>query len=188
MKDIIGAIAAALAIVGLVPYIIDVLKKKTKPHLFTWIVWSIATTVVFIGQWISGGGAGSWTTGVTGILTIIITILAFKFGTKNVTFSDKIFFSSSLSAIVLWAVTREPTISVILVTATDMFAFFPTIRKSALEPEAETLFTYSLNILRHGLSIIALQRYNIVTVLFPAVLVIMNAILSAVIFIRRRKS
>lgn len=59
MKEIIGLMAVFLSIIGATPYILDTLHKKTKPHIFTWLTWSIVTLLVFLGQWIKGGGAGS---------------------------------------------------------------------------------------------------------------------------------
>jgi len=181
MKELIGIIAVILTFVGLLPYILDIFKGKTKPHIFTWIIWSVATTVVFFGQWVSGGGAGSWTTGATGVITIFITILAFKYGSKDITTLDKIFFIGSLFAIVPWIITNDPLISVILLTIIDVCAFIPTIRKSIKNPEEETFFTYALNIVRHSLSVIALQNYSITTFLFPSALIVMNIILTIVI-------
>src|SRR5258706_12346347 len=115
MKEILGLIAVGISIIGIIPYIFDTLHKKTKPHIFTWLTWSIITILAFLGQLVKGGGAGSWSTGVTGLLAIVVTILAFKNGTKNITKSDKLLFIGALLAIIPWYVTKDPTLSVIIV-------------------------------------------------------------------------
>ncbi len=58
--------------------------------------------------------------------------------------------------------------------------FIPTIRKTINSPESETFATYSLNIFRHSLSLVALGQYNLATVLYPAYLLIMNVIITTV--------
>jgi hypothetical protein len=187
MKEVLGLIAVLLTLTGHFPYITDILKGKTKPHLFTWIVWSIVTLLAFLGQWQKGGGAGAWATGVTGIITALITLLAIKNGSRDITRIDKICFTVALISIIPWYITHDPTISVVIVTFIDVFAILPTIRKTLRDPGSETLFTYALNVLRHTLSVIALERYNLATYLYPATLIVLNAGMTLIILLSRKK-
>ncbi len=182
MKETLGLITIILSIVGHVPYIIDTVRGKTKPHIFTWIIWSIITLLAFLGQWTKGGGAGSWGTGITGLMAICITIFALKKGTKDITLSDKIFFIGALLAIIPWYLTKDPTLSIIIAAAIDVSAFIPTIRKTIINPKSETFATYSINIIRHILSLVALERYNLATVLYPVYLLSMNLIITIIMF------
>lgn len=189
MKEIIGIITVALSIIGHTPYIIDTYKKKTRPHVFTWLIVTIVVTIAFLGQLTSGAGAGAWSTGVTGIIVIIIAVLAVRNRNTEITQSDKIFFILALLAIIPWYVTKNPTLSVIMVTIVDACAFIPTLRKTLKDPESETFATYSLNILRHILSIFAISTYNLTTVLYPAYLLVLNVTITTVIVrYRLRKS
>lgn len=181
MKETIGLIAVFLSIIGHLPYITDILKGKTKPHIFTWIVWAVVTIIAFVGQWQKGGGAGAWTTAVTGLITILIAILAIRNGSKEITKADKISFTIALLSIIPWYFTKDPTISIIIITLIDVFAFFPTVRKTIHDPTSETLFTYALNIFRHGLSVLALANYNLATYLYPVALLLMNAVMTGII-------
>lgn len=181
MKETLGFIAVGLTVIGHLPYIVDILKGKTKPHVFTWFVWAIITLLAFAGQWQKGGGPGAWTAGVTGLLTIVIAILSVRNGSKDITKTDKLFFAGALVSIVPWYVTNDPTLSIILLTVIDVLAFLPTIRKTIKNPATETLFTYALNVPRHGLAILAIANYNLATYLYPAALVVMNAIVTITI-------
>lgn len=181
MKEILGVVTILLSIIGHAPYVMDVYKKKTRPHVFTWILWAIVVSIAFFGQWFKGGGAGAWGTGVTGIIVIVIAVLAIRRGTKDITLSDKIFLGLALLAIIPWYLTRDPTLSVVMASFIDLCAFIPTIRKTIKDPKSETQFTYSLNILRHGLSIFALGSYNLATVLYPAYLLVMNSVMTVII-------
>ncbi len=183
MKESLGLITIILSIVGHTPYILDTYRKKTKPHVFTWIIWSVVTLVAFFGQFAKGGAAGSWGTGVTGLMAIIITVLSLRNKRMDITTSDKIFFGTAIVAILIWFLTKDPTISVMIATFIDACAFLPTIRKTLKKPQSETFATYSLNILRHSLSLFALGSYNIATVLYPAYLLVMN---TAMTFIMMR--
>jgi len=77
-KIIIGAIAAGLALLSSFIYIKDIFKGNTKPHTYTWLIWTIVTWIAFFGQWVSGGGPGSWATGVAAVVTTFTLILSLK--------------------------------------------------------------------------------------------------------------
>jgi hypothetical protein len=88
-KVILGLVAVIIAIVSYIPYFRDIFVGKTKPHLFTWLVWTLLSAIAFFGQIFNQGGAGAWVTGVIAIVSGIIFILAIFTGEKEITFSDK---------------------------------------------------------------------------------------------------
>lgn len=188
MKETLGLITVALSIIGHTPYIIDTYKRKTSPHIFTWMIWSIIVLLAFFGQWSQGGGAGSWSTGVTGLIVIIITVLALRNKNTEISQSDKIFFVLAILAIIPWYLTKDPTLSVIMATAIDAFAFIPTIRKTIKNPKSETFTTYALNIVRHSLSLVALANYNVATVIYPAYLLVVNSFITGIMLFPRKKA
>lgn len=110
-----------------------------------------------------------------------------RIGKKDITKLDTVFFILSLVALFLWLVAKQPVLSVILVASTDMLGFVPTIRKSWNKPYSETLFLYELNTIRHGLSLLALEQYNIVTWLYPVSWTIANGLFSVMLIIRRKQ-
>lgn len=186
MKDILGILTVLLTIIGHVPYIIDTYKGKTKPHLLTWGLASIVVIIAFFGQLAKGSGSGAWGTGVTGLIVVIITLLAIKKGTKDVKVIDKVLFGAAILALIPWYLTKDPTLSVIIATMIDAFAFFPTLRKTISDSTSETLFTYALNILRHGISIFAIQQYNTATLIYPIYLLVLNVAMTYVILKPRK--
>lgn len=187
MKETIGLITVALSFIALGPYIIDILKNKTKPHIFTWVVWAMVTILAFVGQWQKGGGAGSWTTGITGLLTIFIALISLKKGSRDITFFDTIIFIGALLSMIPWWLTKDPTLSVVILTAIDVLAFIPTIRKTIKDPKSETFISYVLHAVRHSLSIAALSNYNLATYIYPASLAVMNVIVALTILRPRFK-
>lgn len=187
MKEIIGAVTVILAFAGLIPYILDILRNRTKPHVFTWVVWALVTFLAFLAQWKSGGGAGSWTTGITGLLTIFIAVLALKKGSKDITNSDVVIFIGALIAIIPWLLTKDPTVSVILLTIINSSAYIPTVRKTINDPSSETLSSYILHAVRHSLSILALSNYTIPTFLYPLINASMNATVATIIIKSRSR-
>ena len=78
-KTIIGVIAIVLTFIGYAPYIRDIFLGKTKPHVFSWLIWTIVTTIIYALQISAGAGPGSWVT-----LAVALTLfLVFLLGLKN---------------------------------------------------------------------------------------------------------
>jgi len=57
-KAILSDVAIALTLLAFYPYIRDILKGVVKPHVFSWIIWSSTTLIVFLTQLQAGGGLG----------------------------------------------------------------------------------------------------------------------------------
>lgn len=186
-KEIIAIIAAVLAIIGNVPYLIDVLKQKAKPHPYTWLVWSIVSGVTFFGALAKGAGVGAIPTGAAEIFTIIIFFFSLRYGFKNIARRDTYFLIIALLGLIPWAITKDPTISVIIVVTIDFIAFMPTLGKTWKRPETETPLLYSMNVSRHVLTLFSLQAYNVATVLHSIVMIVMNTIMTGIIFWRKRQ-
>lgn len=181
----LGTIAAVLSIVQYGPYIADTLRGKTKPHAFSWFIWGAPAGVVFLAQIIEGGGAGSWATGATAFICTGIFLLALTYGEPSITRFDWACLLSSLIAIILWFVTNDPLWAVVLVTAADLVAFGPTIRKSFDKPYEETLSTYVISGVKWLLSLSALAVLNPTTLLYPAAMVLGNWGYAAFLLLRR---
>lgn len=186
-KIIISSGAVILTFVGYVPYIRDVLKKKTKPHVFTWLVFTLAGGVAYALQVVGGAGVGSWALLAAVIVCFIIFLLGLRIGDKDITRSDVIFLLLALISLLLWLVVRQPVWSVILATAVEILGFVPTIRKSWNAPYSETLFAYQIAFFRHGISIAALNQFNILTLLYPVAWTLSNLIFWIFIIVRRKQ-
>ena len=190
VKIILGLVAATLALISSYVYIKDMLRGNTKPHLYTWLIWSIVTTIAFLGQWVSGGGPGSWATGVAALLTTGILMLAFfgGYSTNDITNFDKVCLFLSLISILPWLLTKNVLWSVILATLIDLIAFAPTMRKTWHAPKSESLGSMYVDAVKHSLSIASMNTYSLVNVIYPAgVLLTKFLIIGEILYLRRFK-
>ena len=187
IKNVIGIAAIVLTFVGYIPYFRDVIKGKTVPHVYSWSLWAFVTFIAFAIQVTGGGGIGAYVTLTASILCIAVFILgSAKPGKKDITKTDTIFFILALVALGFWLIAKQPVISAILITAIDLLAFAPTIRKSWNKPHTETLSFYSLNTIRFVLAVFALQTYTVATALYPIAWVFGNGLFALLLLIRRR--
>ena len=186
-KSILGIIAVVLTFVGFFPYFRSIVQGKAKPHLFSWIIWGLTTMIVFFVQVKEEGGAGSWAIGVSAVTTFVVAILAyFKKSDTHITLLDWFFFVLALASLPFWFFTSDPLWAVVILTIVDVCGFGPTLRKAYDAPFEEDLPFYGLFTVRSVISVIALENYNVATVLFPAVIAISCLLLVIVVAYRRR--
>ncbi len=181
MKEIVAVIASVIALVGNAPYLWDILSKRVKPHPYTWLVWTIVSGITFFGGLAKGAGIGALPTGTAEIFTLIIFLFSLRYGFKQIAKIDTYFLIIALLGLIPWALTKDPTISVVIVVLIDAIAFIPTLRKTWRYPATETPVLYSMNVLRHVLTLFSLQAYNIATIFHSVVMIIINLAMTMII-------
>jgi len=186
-KIILVIIAVLINFIAYFYYIRNVLINNTKPHSFSWIIWSILVGIAFFAQLSDNAGIGMWVTGFDALLCFIVFVLSIKKGEKNITNSDKISLILAILAIVIWIFTSNPLLSVILISFIDGIGFFPTFRKSYNKPYEETVTLFFLSGLIFALALFALEHYTIITVLYISVVMSLDFLFTIMIIIRRRK-
>ena len=186
MKELISIGAILVSFIAFIPYAKKIVLKQVTPHFLTWIIWSITTLVVFLAQRHDGGGAGSWPTGVSALLTLCIAFLSVIYrGDLSITKADKTFFSAAIIAMVCWWFTSDPLWAVVILTIIDLLGFAPTYRKALTKPYSESIVFFGLFVVQYGLVLLALERYSVTTTLFPSALGLACLIFIITIYIRR---
>ncbi len=187
IKIILGILGTVVGLIGYIPYFLDIFKGKTKPHFFSWFIWSILTWIAFFAQIVGNAGPGAWVTGMTAFLCLLVSILAIKRGEKQITKVDWVCFIGAILGILIWIKTNNPLFAVILVTVIDAIAYVPTFRKSYYRPDEETLMEYILAFFKFIISLFALQSFTLITALYPLSLVVTNGLFVIMVIIRKKQ-
>ncbi len=192
VKIILVLIASVLAFVGNIAYLKDVVRGKVRPHPYTWFIWSIVSLVTFLGGVEKGAGIGAIPTAVAEGFTIIIFLYAVvRLFTRaggsermraeeigHIRPIDHVFLVVALLGLIPWALTNDPTISVIVVVTIDVIAFIPTLRKTWAHPETEQPLLYQMNVTRHILTLFSLGAFNVATALHSVAMIITNTVMT----------
>jgi hypothetical protein len=186
-KEVFNFLAIALTFYAFFPYIQSIRTGKTKPHVFSWIIWGFATVVVFFAQIAGEAGLGAWSIGVSGVITFYVAFLAYvKRSDTTISKTDWVFFIVALSALPVWVFTSDPVWAVVVLTTVDTLGFGPTIRKLFHHPYEEKISFFFIFVVRNLFSIVALEHYSVTTVLFPAVMAVACLLVIILIAIRKR--
>jgi hypothetical protein len=186
IKTVFALAAAALSIIGFVPYIKDIFLLKTKPHLYTWLIWTITQGTAVSAIWFGGGSWGALSLTIGTIFVTIVFLFSLKYGTKNITKSDTVILIAALCAILIWWQLDAPLISVMMVTIIDAVGYMPSFRKSYSEPWSETATTWGIFAVSNIFAILALSEYNFLTTAYLVVITSMDILLLAFCLFRRQ--
>jgi len=178
IKAIFGILSFVVLIIGGVPYLIDIHKKKVHPHILSWMGWSFITAL---------GGSAMLASGSQWVVALLFanTILCFtiagysiirKVGVWSTSIYDFLFFGLGILGLILWQVTGSPIIALVLAIIADLSFGLPTIIKTYKNPESETYFAWLASTTSGLLSLFAIENFNFSEVAYPAYLFIFDMI------------
>ncbi len=184
-QTIFALLAGVITIANKIPYLRDIFKRKTTPHSYSWLIWTLLQgTGVFV-MLADGAGPGVVSLIASTVLCAVIFILSLRYGTKNITTFDTVCFVGALLATGVWFFLHDALLSILLVSAIDALAFLPTFRKSYVEPYSETPSMYLLAGVAEGFALLALTNFTVVTSFYLISLVITNPLCAGIIWYRR---
>lgn len=185
-KTTFATIAIIISAISFLPYIWSTLRGNVRPHVLSWSIWGLTTTIVFLAQRTAGAGVGAWPVGLSAAMAFFIAFMAYiKRGEIRITPTDWLFFALAIGALPLWYVTDNPLWAVLLVTTVDILGFGPTIRKAYHQPHTESVLFFSLIVLRNVFVLLALEQYSLTTALFPTTIGTMAMIVTATVIFQR---
>lgn len=186
-KIIFGLISTVIGVISFLPYLKDIFARKTKPHIYTWLIWSIIQGVGVVAMIMGGAGAGSWALIIGTIFVFFIFLLSFKYGTKNITKFDTVCLIAAIITIIIWIIQKDPLISVILVCIIDFTGFILTYKKIYKEPGSETTSLYFMYALSNMFALLAMNQYTIITSLYTTFLLCANSFCVLLLVVRRKQ-
>jgi hypothetical protein len=172
-------IGAIVQLAGIIPYIKETLKGNTKPNRITWLMWSIAPLIATFAAISSGVGWSVLPVFMSGFAPLLVFIASFlnKNSYWKLASFDYLCGLCSVLALILWGITKEPTIAIVFSIASDGFAAIPTLIKSWKHPETETGSAYTTGAFNAFTSFFAIKAWNFSSYAFPVYLVIINTFL-----------
>lgn len=187
MKTAFIIISSVFAIASILPYISDVLKKKTKPRIVSWLTWSLLTAIASAASFSDKQYASAILTLIAAIETMTVVVLGYKHGDRKFNRLDVFCLRGVFVGLGLWAIFRSPAVAIIAILAIDFVGTIPTIKHSWQSPHEETTITYILGLFASIFTLLAAKELKITAVAFPLYLVLADLTI-VVILLTRHKS
>ncbi|HVS58750.1 MAG TPA: hypothetical protein VHD60_03355 [Candidatus Saccharimonadales bacterium] len=172
--EIFAILSGLILVAGAPPYLIDILKHKTKPERATWFIWSVLGTIAFISQLSLHGGWSLLFVGLDGLGSIIVFLLSLKYGVGGWTWLDRIALIIAAAGVVISLVAHSPTLALCGVVLADISGVVLTIRKTFLDPGSETTITWFFVGTSALLGALSVGKVQFDLLLYPVYLTIGN--------------
>ena len=188
MLEFVGILSGILSASGYIPYIRDILARKTKPERASWLIWTVLTTIAFFTQLAKGASNSLWLPALETCGLTIVLLLSIQFGVGMLQKKDLIALTIAGLGILLWYFTKDATIALYITIGIDTIGTILTVQKAYEKPQTETLSTWLLVAGAGILGMLAVGQWNIVLLSYPVYIFLANgATATAVLFGEKRK-
>jgi len=173
---------------GTASYLYAVIKGKARPHKVTWFLWALAPLIAFAAQLAQGVGISSLLTFSVGFGPLLIFTASFfsKKSDWKITKFDLFCGLVSVLALILWALTQDAFIALLLAIAADGVACLPTYIKAWHHPETEDYRAYLFAVIASLITLASLQTWTFVFYAFPLWTFLVCSIFVVLIKLRTR--
>ncbi|MAS87079.1 MAG: hypothetical protein CMH30_03755 [Micavibrio sp.] len=181
-----AGLAIFLMVLRYVFYFSSIYKKETRPHVFSWLNWGIVVGIGAAAQLkLDSTGMSGWVLAIVSVSCLLIAGLAVFVGEKNITRGDWLTFLGALAIIPVWQATEEPVIALILVVTIDFLSYYPSFRKTWIDPTSEPPFSTFLAGARYFCLLFTIQDPTWENMLYPVFLMSIDWVYAFMIVIRR---
>ncbi len=178
---LLGIIGGVIALLAVIPYIRDILKKTTRPNTVSWSIWAFLLLISILAQMSAGA---SWSIillvgDFIGTGTIVIFCLI-GYGYRKYGWIEWACLTLAILAIISWQTTQQPLLAIAFAVVADAMAAIPTLVKAYRDPWSEHPTMWLIIALGALLSILSTTILNPPNLLFPAYLLAMNGAIGIV--------
>jgi hypothetical protein len=186
MQQFLIITSSLISIAGAVPYIVEILRGKTKPRIVSWFTWTLITAIAGAASLADHQYPAAILSFCSSAGTLSIVLLGLKYGDKRLSALDIGCQVAALAGLVLWLTLKSPVIAVLTMVAIDLVGCVPTLVHSWHKPYEETWIAFAMSALAAGLTLWAAEGWQVTAVAYPIYLVLANIMLAGTIFIRHR--
>jgi hypothetical protein len=185
VAPVFGVLAGVIGVIDMIPYVRDTVRRSTRPHRGTWLIWGVLATVVCLSQRADGGSWSLIMAGTGAVLAGLVFVLALRLGTGGVGVWDIALILLACAGVAGWIVIDEPMVATLCVVAADLIAAGMMVPKTWRDPESETLSTFAFASLGGGLAAGSVGAFDLSLLLYPAYYCVANGALALMIRHRR---
>jgi hypothetical protein len=179
-------LSSVLTIAAVIPYLVEVVKGKTKPRIVSWFIWTLLTGIASVAALVDGQYFTAILLFSAVVETLAVVILGWKNGDRKIERIDAVCLIGAIIGIILWQIFNSPAIAVIATVSIDLVGGAPTLIHSWKSPNEETWITFFLSFLGAACTLLIVNEWSITSVVYPIYLVVINILFSSVIIIRRQ--
>lgn len=159
-KAILSVVSGILGILGFVPYIWAILRGKTKPAKASWLIWTLINVITLVAMIVKGASNPQIACVTAG--SLIVVVLALKYGVPGWTKMDKICLVGSCIGIGFWVYLRDPTVGLVIsLIVGPIIGAIPTVIAAYQHPERENKLAWTTFFFSSLCAILAIKVWDL---------------------------
>ena len=174
MEQWFAIISGVILFAGAPPYLIDILRGKTKPERATWFIWSVLGIIALVSQIAEHGAWSILFVSVDALGSVLVFLLSLKYGVGGWTRLDKTALGIAAVGVVVSVVARQPIPALAGIVLADLSGVVLTVRKTFLAPRSETAVTWFFIGTASLLGAFSVGRMSLVLLIYPVYLAVAN--------------
>ena len=155
-----GAVAGAITMASLIPYVVSILRGTTIPARTTYLVKSVVGVLVLASYWSVGARDTAWTTLVFAVGPLLVWSLAIRRGIGGWTPLDRICLATALVALCGWFISDNPIVALLAGVSIKWLSILPTLTKLATLPASESRLSWLMALAGDAVNLLALTTFN----------------------------
>jgi hypothetical protein len=180
-----ATIAGVLGIAGVVPYVRDILLRKTKPERAMWWIYTALFALLFYAQLSAGAHDLLIVTAIYVLSSAVIATLSLRYGYGSFHARDGVSLGIAAIGLVMWLWTNNPLLAILMVIIVDFAGFWLTLVKTWHAPHSETLISWELTLIATVFSAFSGGSWKVSIIIYPIYAIAADALLVWLIIYRR---
>lgn len=185
---ILGIAASLIWIGSAAPYILSIVRGKTRPSAVSQFLWTILGVIDVAAQYSAGASWSILTVAAVTFNTGVFTVLALVgYGYKNnkLSWADWICLILAPVALVAWYLTSNPVMALWFSLAANTLAAVPTFIKTYKNPESELALGWALVTVAGIMGIVSNTIWTPANLIIPVYITVECAIIAALAYLGR---
>ena len=184
---LLGILGGTIAMLAVIPYIRDIIKKTTRPNTVSWSIWVLLLFISILAQ-INAGASWSVILLIGDFIgTSTIAVLSFVgYGYGKYTWIEWTCLTLAILAIVSWQLTSQPVLAIAFAIIADAMAGIPTLVKAYRDPQSEHPTMWFVIALGSLLAILSTTIFNLANLLFPVYLLLIDGTIGVLALMGRK--
>ena len=186
LQNLLIVASSILTIFANIPYLIDTVRKRSKPRIVTWFTWAVLMSIAAVTSFIEGQYATVVILLTSAIGATAIVVLGWKNGDKKLEKLDKICLIGVVVGVLLWQIFNSPTIGTIAMVLIDLLGGIPTTIHAWKKPEEETAISFALFFLGATCTLVAINAWVVTAYAYP-LFIALNSLMTTIVIISRKR-
>jgi len=186
VRNFLAILSGVLVAGSAVPYVIEIIKGKTKPRIVSWFTWSLLMAIALAASLADHQYPAALLLAFDMIGTLSVVVLGWRHGDRKVERFDIICQAAALLGVALWFVFKSPAIAVLATVAIDFVGSLPTLKHSWQKPYEETALTFLLSAAAGLCTVLIANSQKVTAIAYPLYIFGINVLLSVIIFARHK--